>query len=65
MSIAFSVMGNAVHEFFYAYNLLDIIKRYPALQNVVKSVTENVSNLSLTIFFMMIINYTFSGIAFQ
>lgn len=36
-----SLLGFFSHEIFYSFHLLDVLMRFPELQNVVKSVTSN------------------------
>lgn len=48
--IAVSITGSFVSEIVYCFHLLDVIGRFPTLQNVIKSVTVNIEQLGLTTF---------------
>lgn len=59
-----SILGYLSQDIYYAFHLLDVISRIKTLQNVIKSVTSNVEQLSLTIMLLMIIVYIFTSYTF-
>jgi len=60
MYLIATILGNAVSEVFYAFNLLDLITRNESLQNVIKSVTLNAKALLLTVLLGSLFLYYFS-----
>lgn len=62
--IMFNVFGLLVSPAFFSFHLLDIVGRSPTLQDVIKSVTNNISELSLTGMLGLIIIYIFSAFGF-
>ena len=58
--LCFSVLGTAAHPFFFSFHLLDILYRYPTLQNVIKSVTIPRKSLILSFLFIIILLYLYS-----
>lgn len=58
--LAFSVLGTAIHPFFFAFHLLDVMYRYPALQNVIKSIMIPRKSLMLSFILILILIYLFS-----
>lgn len=56
----FSMLGVFIHPFYYSLLLLDMIYRYPSLQNVVKSILLPRKALVLTFFLLAVIIYIFS-----
>ena len=61
----FAVLGSAIHPFFFAFHLTEILRRYPTLKNVIKSIYEPRRQLGLTFLFLVILTYIFSLIAFE
>jgi inositol 1,4,5-triphosphate receptor type 1 len=60
----FSVQGLIQSPVFYSFHLLDVINRFPALQNVILSVTTNLSQLLMTAMLGVILIYIWACIAF-
>lgn len=59
-----SILGYLSQDIYYSFHLLDVITRIKTLQNVIKSVTSNLNQLSLTIMLLMIIVYIFTSYTF-
>lgn len=59
-----SILGYISQDIYYSFHLLDVINRIPTLQNVIKSVTSNIGQLSLTLMLLMIIVYVFTSMTF-
>lgn len=57
-------MGYLSQDIYYSFHLLDVITRSPTLQNVIRSVTSNAEQLSLTLLMLAIIIYIFTMITF-
>lgn len=55
-----SVFGIIVNPLFFSLNLLDILYRYPSLQNVIKSIVLPRKSLLLTFILILILIYLFS-----
>lgn len=55
-----SILGTVTHPFYFAFHLLDILQRYPSLQNVVRSITKPRKSLILTFLLMIVLIYLFS-----
>lgn len=62
--ILFSVAGFLISPAFYSFHLLDVIGRFSTLQDVIKSVTLNFSDLLTTALLGVILIYIFSAIGF-
>lgn len=62
--LVFAVFGTFASPLFFAFHLLDILYRYPSLQNVIKSVTIPKVQLLVTSLFSVILVYYFSIIAY-
>ena len=64
--IVFSILGMVINPLFFAFHMLDVTKRYPMLQNIIKSVTTPRKTLILTFIFVLMIIYMFAiaGYAF-
>jgi len=62
--IVVSIIGLFYSPIIYSFHLLDIVNRFPMLQNVIVSVTGNFMQLSLTFFLMLILLYIFTMIGF-
>lgn len=64
--IIFSVLGQVINPLFFAFHMLDVSKRYPVLQNIIKSITAPRKTLILTFIFVLMIIYMFAiaGYAF-
>jgi inositol 1,4,5-triphosphate receptor type 3 len=60
----FSVQGLIQSPVFYSFHLLDVINRFPALQNVILSVTTNINQLLMTAMLGIILIYIWACIAF-
>lgn len=58
--LSFSVLGTAVNPLFFSFHLLDILYRYPTLQNVVKSITIPRKSLFLSFLLILVLLYLFS-----
>ncbi|CAG9317756.1 unnamed protein product [Blepharisma stoltei] len=61
---AIALCGVVVHPFYFSLLLLDMLYRYPALQNVIKSITMPKKALILTFIFMLVIVYIFGLVGF-
>jgi len=61
----FAILGSAVHPFFFAFHLTEILRRYPTLKNVIKAIVEPRRQLGLTFLFYLILTYIFSLFAFE
>lgn len=59
-----SVLGFYSNELFYSFHLLDVIPRFPTLQNVCRAVTENLEQLFMTFMLMMVVMYMYTTIQF-
>ena len=59
-----SILGYLSQDIYYSFHLLDVINRIPTLQNVIKSVTQNFEQLSLTVLLLMIIVYIYTSLTF-
>jgi inositol 1,4,5-triphosphate receptor type 3 len=57
-------LGYLSQDIYYSFHLLDVITRSPTLQNVIRSVTSNAEQLSLTLLMLAIIIYIFTMITF-
>jgi len=62
--LLFAVFGTFASPLFFAFHLLDILYRYPSLQNVIKSVTIPKKALLVTSLFSLILVYYFSIIGY-
>ena len=62
--IAFSLLGLFVHNFFFAFHLIEFIKTQPILRNVLKAVYEPLSQLVFIFIFFIILVYFYSLIIF-
>lgn len=62
--LAFSLQGLFQSPIFYSFHLLDVVNRFPQLQNVIQSVTLNGNQLLMTAMLGIIIIYIYSAIAF-
>lgn len=60
----FSIMGIILHPFYFSLLLLDVVYRYPALQNVVNSIYLPRKALLLTFLLLLVIVYMFSIIGY-
>lgn len=60
----FSVLGIFAHPFYFSLLLLDILYKYPSLQNVVKSFTVPRKALLMTFLLMIVIMYLFAIIGY-
>lgn len=61
---AISLLGFASQDIYYSFHLLDVITRFSTLQNVVRSVTDNIEPLSLTMTLLVIIVYVYTTLTF-
>ncbi len=61
---ASAVIGVAITPLFFALHLLDVLVRYPTLQNVLKSIYQPRKSLLLTFLLLQIFNYIFSLFGF-
>jgi hypothetical protein len=59
-----SMLGLLSNEIFYSLHLADVCQRFPVLQNVVKSVTNNSTQLGMTGLLLLIVMYIFTAISF-
>jgi hypothetical protein len=62
--MVFSIFGIAYNPLFFSLHLLDVLYRYPSLQNVIKSVVLPRKSLLLTFILILILIYLFSIWAF-
>lgn len=62
--MGFAIVGLAYHYFFFAFHLLEFIKSQPILRNVLKAVTEPLSQLVFIFIFFIILIYFYSLIIF-
>ena len=62
--LALSVLGLFKSPIFYSFHLLDMIYRFPALHNVLKSVTTNLQQIIIMGLFGLILIYIYSAIWF-
>lgn len=60
----FAVLGTLYHPFFFIFHLLEIVIKYPLLQNVTKSVYEPRFQLLLTYVLFIILTYIFTIIGY-
>ena len=60
----FSILGIAYNPLFFSLHLLDVLYRYPSLQNVIKSIVLPRKSLILTFILILILIYLFSIWAF-
>lgn len=60
----FSILGISASPLFFSLHLLDVLYRYPSLQNVIKSIVLPRKSLILTFIFILILIYLFSIWAF-
>ncbi len=59
-----SFLGFYSNELFYCFHLLDVIQRSPILQNVLKSITSNATQLLMTLVLGLIVMYIYATISF-
>lgn len=64
MYFVFSIQGLLQSPVFYSFHLLDVVNRFPELQNVMKSVSLNANQLLMTSMLGAIIMYNFAIFAF-
>ena len=62
--VLFAVFGFLLSPAFFSFHLLDIVGRSPTLQDVIKSVTNNILELAQTGLLGLIIIYIFSTFGF-
>ena len=62
--LLFSVLGTFVTPLFFSFHLLDVLYRYPSLQNVIKSITLPKESLLVSFLFLLIIVYFFGIVAY-
>jgi hypothetical protein len=62
--IAVSIIGCIANEIAFSLHLLDIISRFPTLQNVIKAITTNSKQLLLTSFLGLILMYIWAFFGF-
>ena len=55
-----SILGFFSETIYYSFHLLDVINRFSALTNVVRSVTDNLQSLSATMMLLVIIVYVYT-----
>ena len=58
--IVFSILGQIVNPLFFAFHTLDLVKRSPILQDVIKSFVVPWKMLVITLIFTLIIVYMFA-----
>ena len=63
--IFLAVAGFTFSPAFYSFHLLDIIHRFPILQDVIKSVTLNSKDLLVTALFGFVLIYIFAALGFE
>ena len=59
-----SILGYISSDIFYSFHLLDVIQRFKTLQDVIKSITSNATQLGLTCLLLVIIVYIFTSLTF-
>lgn len=61
------VLGVFYHQFFFAFNLMDVVVRFKELQIVLRSVTKPIRALMLTFLLFLVVEYYFAifGFAFM
>mmetsp|Transcript_11845 Transcript_11845/g.18235 ORF Transcript_11845/g.18235 Transcript_11845/m.18235 type:complete len:264 (-) Transcript_11845:748-1539(-) len=59
-----SVLAFKSESIYYSFHLLDVINRSPVLQNVMKAVTQNLSQVGLTGLLMMVLVYIYTTLTF-
>lgn len=57
-------MAILTHPLVYSILLLDIIKRSEDLQNIIKAITKNLTNLFLTVILGLIVMHLYAIISF-
>jgi hypothetical protein len=62
--ITVSFVGSFINEIAYSLHLLDVIERFPTLQNVIKAITTNAKQLFLTTVLLVIVMYIWAIIGF-
>jgi inositol 1,4,5-triphosphate receptor type 1/inositol 1,4,5-triphosphate receptor type 3 len=62
--LVFSILGTIFNPLFFAFHLLDVLYRFPSLQNVIKSITTPRWPLLLSFIFLLIIVYFFSIVGY-
>jgi hypothetical protein len=61
---AISMLGKQSSSIYYSFHLLDVINRSPILLNVMKAITQNIYQTSLTGLLMMIFVYIYASMTF-
>lgn len=59
-----ATLGVAIHPFYFSLLLLDILYRYPSLQNVIRSITMPRKALILTFILMLVIVYIYGLVGY-
>ena len=59
-----SILGTFYNPLFFSFHLLDVLYRYPSLQNVIKSITLPRKPLLLSFLFLFIIIYFFGIVGY-
>ena len=62
--ILFSLLGLFVHDFFFAFHLMEFIKSQPILRSVLKAVYEPLEQLAYIFIFFLILVYFYSLIIY-
>jgi len=58
------MLGKQSSSIYYSFHLLDVINRSPILINVMKAITQNIYQTSLTGLLMMIFVYIYASLTF-
>ena len=62
--ILFSLLGLFVHDFFFAFHLMEFIKSQPILRSVLKAVYEPLNQLTYIFIFFLILVYFYALIVY-
>lgn len=62
--VAFTILGNAFHPYFFAFHLVDIVVRYKELAIVLQAVVKPAKSLALTFVLFWFIEYFFAIFGF-
>ena len=62
--MAFAILGIVIHEFFFAFHLIEFIISQPILQYVFRAIIDPIAQLAYTFIFFFILIYFYSLIIF-
>lgn len=63
--IFLAIAGFIFSPAFYSFQLLDVISRFPLLQDVIRSVTQNFKDLMVSALFGLVVVYIFAALGFM